>query len=112
METVNTFAAPFDNTTGDNPPRKAPSRSKSVSPFALPEDRPRRKKTTDFDKPTARRAPTSDFDFVEDQPRRKAKSETASSSAFSKFAGKSSRKAAPAKGKGKKKTVGKGKKKR
>jgi len=109
---VNTFAAPFDNTTGDNPPRKPPSRSKLVSPFALPEDRPRRKKTTDFDKPTARRAPTSDFDFVEDQPRRKAKSETASSSAFSKFAGKSSRKAAPAKGKGKKKTVGKGKKKR
>jgi len=107
---VNTFAAPFDNTTGDNPPRKPPSRSKLVSPFALPEDRPRRKKTTDFDKPTARRAPTSDFDFVEDQPRRKAKFETASGSAFGKFAGKSSRKAAPAKGKGKKKTTGKGKK--
>ncbi|MDQ3041850.1 MAG: hypothetical protein M3R11_05655, partial [Acidobacteriota bacterium] len=75
-----------------------------------PEDRPRRKKTTDFDKPTARRAPTSDFDFVEDRPRRKAKPETASGSAFGKFAGKSSRKAAPAKGKGKKKTAGKGKK--
>jgi hypothetical protein len=107
---VNTFAAPFDNTTGAKPPRKTPSRSKLTSPFSLPEDRPRRKKTTDFDKPTARRAPTDDFDFVEDRPKRKAKTETNSGSAFSKFAGKSYSKAAPAKGKGKK-TIGKGKKK-
>jgi ATP-dependent RNA helicase DeaD len=109
---INTFAAQVDNTTGDKPPRKTPSRNKLTSPFALPDDRPRRKKATDFDKSPARprRAPTSDFDFVEDRPRRKAKTETASGSAFSKFSGKSSRKAAPAKGKGKKKIGGKGKK--
>ncbi len=111
---INTFAAPYDNTTGGKPPGKTPSRSKLTAPFALPEDRPRRKKTTDFDKSQARprRAPTSDFDFVEDRPRRKAKTETASGSAFGKFAGKPNRNAAPAKGKGKKKTVSKGKKKR
>jgi len=109
---INTFAAPFDNTTGDKPPRKTPSRSKLISPFALPEDRPRRKKTTDFDKPTERprRAAKSDSDFLEDRPRRKTKTEITSGSAFGKFAGKSNRKAAPVKGKGKKKTTGKGKK--
>jgi hypothetical protein len=111
---INTFAAPFDNMTGDKPPRKVQSRSKLTSPFALPEDRPRRKKPADFDKQIERprRAAKFDSDFSEDRPRSKAKSENASGSAFGKFAGKSSRNAAPAKGKGKKKTTGKGRKSR
>ena len=111
---INTFAAPFDNTTGDRPPRKVPSRSKLTSPLALPEDRPRRKKPADFDKQIERprRAAKFDSDFSEDRPRRKAKSENASGSAFGKFAGKSNRTSAPAKGKGKKKTAGKGRKSR
>lgn len=77
----NTFAAPFDSTTGDKPPRRAAAKNKFGSSFDLPEDRPRRKK----------------------------KPEKSTPSSFDKFAGKSPRKSASAKGKkavgkGKKKT--------
>ncbi len=108
---INTFAAPYDNNTGDRPPRKPAVRGKLTAPFALPDDRPRRKKTTDFDKPTVRRAPTSDSDFVEDRPKRKAKPENSFTARFGKSTGKPDRKSASAKGKGKKKDVSKGKKK-
>lgn len=109
---LNTFAAPFDNQTGDKPPRKPISRSKSTA-FDLPDDRPRRKKTTDFDKSPAkpRRAAKSDSDFSEERPkRRKENPENSFTARFGKSTGKPSRKTATTKGKGKK-AVGKGKKK-
>lgn len=110
---INTFAAPFDNTTGDKPPRKPAVRGKLTSPFALPDDRPRRKTTTDFDKPTPRprRAATSDSDFTEDRPKRKAKPENAFTARFGKSTGKPIRKSTSEKAKGKKKAASKGKKK-
>ena len=110
---INTFAAPFDNSTGDKPPRKPAVRGNSASPFALPDDRPRRKKPTDFDQPPTRprRAATSDSDFTEDRPKRKAKPENAFTARFGKSTGKPDRKTASAKGKAKKKLTNKGKKK-
>lgn len=110
---INTFAAPYDNKTGDQPPRKPAARGKLTAPFALPDDRPRRKKTTDFDKSPARprRAAESDADFIEHRPPSKAKPENAFTARFGKSTGKPDRKTTSAKAKGKKKAASKGKKK-
>jgi hypothetical protein len=62
------------------------------------------------DKP--RRSAKKETDSPAERPRRKSKTDSAPPSSFDKFAGKSRRNAAPAKGKGKKKSAGKGGKKR
>lgn len=106
---INTFAAPFDDSTGAKPPRRAASKNKFSSPFDLPEDRPRRKKKTDdAPKRTSSRSKL-ESDFADERPRRKKKTDNIFTARFGKSSeSKPKRKTAP--GKAKKKSGKAGKK--